>query len=200
MQLATIDVATRPRSRRAPAVRARASTSTRSTRRTARACSSSPTRTASATSTGSTWRSGARSRVTNASHRRQRHHATCRRRCPSPTRRAHGVHRVPEPGLLDRRTRRPTQLQGTPVVHVGAGVAAAAMLPPGDTPGRAPITTYLGDALTGLRRRAAFEDSVIVRSSRLTRSASRAWASAQARSAPGRRRRVPFFGDQLGDQ
>ncbi|MBA3889866.1 MAG: PD40 domain-containing protein [Gemmatimonadaceae bacterium] len=49
------------------------------------------------------------------------------------------------------------QTQGTPVQPMPA-FAAAAMLPPGDTPGRAPITTYLADALTGLPSTSAFEE------------------------------------------
>jgi Tol biopolymer transport system component len=46
-------------------------------------------------------------------------------------------------GLDSSRTR------GEPVV-LGANVATASLLPPGDTPGRATVTTYLKDPLTGL--------------------------------------------------
>jgi hypothetical protein len=42
-----------------------------------------------------------------------------------------------------------TRTRGEPVV-LGAAVASASVLPPGDTPGRATVTAYLKDPLTGL--------------------------------------------------
>ena len=42
-----------------------------------------------------------------------------------------------------------SRTHGEPVV-LGAAVASASILPPGDTPGRATVTQYLHDPLTGL--------------------------------------------------
>ena len=51
------------------------------------------------------------------------------------------------------------ETQGAPITAAPAvAIVSAASLPPGDTPGRAPITTYLADPLTGLSVASAFEE------------------------------------------
>ena len=51
-----------------------------------------------------------------------------------------------------------SETQGAPVTAAPAvAIVSAATLPPGDTPGRAPITTYLADPLTGLSVATTFE-------------------------------------------
>lgn len=94
------------------------------------------------------------------------------------------------------------QTAGTPVAAPGAQVAYAGMLPPGDPPGRAPITTYLNDPLTGLSVASAFTiapyrprfslDAIGQPSLGVTAGGPFGTGLAGGVSA--------YFGDQLGDQ
>jgi hypothetical protein len=90
---------------------------------------------------------------------------------------------------------------GQPVTPVVAQVAAAGSLPPGDTPGRAPVTSYLSDPLAGLPadanfpilpHRPRFALDAIGQPSLGVASGPFGTGVAGGVSA--------FFGDQLGDQ
>ena len=94
----------------------------------------------------------------------------------------------------------PEQTVGTPVT--AQPTYAAAMLPPGDTPGRAPITTYLADALTGLSAASSFEHLAYTpRFSLDAIGQVGAGVSAGGPFGTGVQGGVSaYFGDQLGDQ
>ncbi|MFN2563893.1 MAG: peptidase S9 [Gemmatimonadaceae bacterium] len=90
---------------------------------------------------------------------------------------------------------------GQPVTPAVGQVAAAGLLPPGDTPGRAPVTSYLADPTTGLPTetsfpllgyRARFALDAIGQPSLGVASGPFGTGIAGGVSA--------FFGDQLGDQ
>jgi WD40 repeat protein len=90
---------------------------------------------------------------------------------------------------------------GQPVAPVVAQLAPGGLLPPGDTPGRAPVTSYLADALGGLPAETSFP--ILPYRSRFSLDAI-GQPSLGVASGPfgtGVAGGVSaFFGDQLGDQ
>jgi len=90
---------------------------------------------------------------------------------------------------------------GQPITPPVAQVAAAGLLPPGDTPGRAPVTTYLADAIGGLPAETSFPILPYRPRFSLDAIGQPSLGVASGPFATGVAGGVSaFFGDQLGDQ
>jgi len=90
---------------------------------------------------------------------------------------------------------------GQPVTPSVAQLAPAGLLPPGDTPGRAPVTSYLADALTGLPADANFPILPYRPRFALDAIGQPSLGVASGPFGTGVAGGVSaFFGDQLGDQ
>jgi WD40 repeat protein len=90
---------------------------------------------------------------------------------------------------------------GQPVAPTVAQIAAAGLLPPGDTPGRAPVTSYLSDALAGLPTESNFPILPYRPKFSLDAIGQPSIGVASGPFGTGVAGGVSaFFGDQLGDQ